>query len=81
MTFRHGQCQGKTKKGQCKVGAMDSHNKLCGPHKDQALKKAKEAFEENGTDSAICYAQAAEAMLDGEIEVDLPFLRTAYRNL
>ena len=79
MSFRHGQCTGTTSKGKpCSVGSMDSHNKLCGPHLTQALKKAKDAFLAKGLSQ---HAQLIEDMQEGEIEPDVPLLRQLYKEM
>lgn len=82
MTFHHGQCKATTSKNKpCSVGAMDSVNGFCGPHLTQALNKAKAAFEGLDTEEAAYFAQLAQAMVDREVDANLPFLRDNFRRI
>lgn len=56
----------------------------CGPHHDQALRKAREAFDQIDHPNAPAYSQLLSDMLDKKInvvEVDFDWLRTEWQRL
>lgn len=80
----HAPCQGTTAKGRaCRSKAMP-FSPYCGPHHEQALRKARAAFDDLDHPHASTYSQLLTDMLDKRfdvVEVDFDWLRAEWRRL